>query len=100
MKLTRIETIRLGEFPNLLWVKAYGEDGLYGLGETFRAAASVEAYLHEWVAPLVLGTDALAIDRIARQLYGYLGYRSSGVETRAASALDLALWDLWGKATG
>lgn len=48
----------------------------------------------------MLGEDAFAIDRIASRLYGYLGFRSTGVETRAASALDVALWDLWGKASG
>ena len=51
MKITKLETIRLLEFPNILWVRVHGEDGLYGLGETFMAAASVEAYLHEIVAP-------------------------------------------------
>ncbi len=100
MKITRLETIRLLEFPNILWVRVHGEDGLYGLGETFMAAESVAAYLHEIVAPRVLGEDAFAVDRIASKLYGYLGFRSTGVETRAASALDIALWDLWGKATG
>jgi L-alanine-DL-glutamate epimerase-like enolase superfamily enzyme len=100
MRITRLETIRLLEFPNILWVRVHGEDGLYGLGETFMAAAAVEAYLHEIVAPRVVGEDAFAIDRIATRLYGYLGFRSTGVETRAASAVDIALWDLWGKATG
>lgn len=100
MKLTRLETIRLQEFPNILWVRLHGEDGLYGLGETFMAAASVEAYLHEIVAPRILGLDASLIDAIATRLYGYLGFRGTGVETRAASAVDIALWDLWGKATG
>lgn len=100
MRIEKLETIRLLEFPNILWLRVHGPDGLYGLGETFMAAASVETYLHEIIAPRVLGRDALAIDAIAASLYGYLGFRSSGVETRAASALDIALWDLWGKATG
>ena len=99
MRITKLETIRLLEFPNILWVRVHGEDGLYGLGETFMAAAAVEAFLHEIVAPRILGTDAHAIDLIASKLYGYLGFRSTGVETRAASAVDIALWDLWGKAT-
>jgi galactonate dehydratase len=99
MRITKLETIRLLEFPNILWLRVHGADGLHGLGETFMAAASVEAFLHEIVAPRILGEDALAIDRIAARLYGYLGFRSSGVETRAASAVDIALWDLWGKAT-
>ncbi|MEZ5667859.1 MAG: mandelate racemase/muconate lactonizing enzyme family protein [Alphaproteobacteria bacterium] len=100
MKITALETVRLGEFPNLVWVRVHGEDGLYGLGETFMAAGAVEAYLHEIVAPLVLGEDAFAIDLIARKLVPYIGFRATGVETRAASAVDIALWDLWGKATG
>ena len=99
MKIEKLETIRILEFPNLCWVRIHGEDGLYGLGETFMTAASVETYLHEYVAPRILGQDAFAIDKIARDLYGYLGFRSSGVETRAASAVDIALYDLWGKAT-
>ncbi|MEO1016283.1 MAG: mandelate racemase/muconate lactonizing enzyme family protein [Pseudomonadota bacterium] len=99
MRITKLETIRVKEFPNILWVKIHGEDGLYGLGETFMATASVEAYLHEITAPIIIGQDAHAIDAIAAKLYGYLGFRSSGVETRAASAVDIALWDLWGKAT-
>ncbi len=100
MRITKLETIRIQEFPNILWVRVHGEDGIYGLGETFMAAATVETYLHEIVAPRILGEDALAIDAMAKKLYDYLGFRSTGVETRAASAVDIALWDLWGKATG
>ena len=72
MKITKLETIRLLEFPNILWVRVHGEDGLCGLGETFMAAAAVEAFLHEIVAPRILGVDAHAIDLIASKLYGYL----------------------------
>ena len=35
MKVTAIETIRLEEFPNLLWVEVETDEGLVGLGETF-----------------------------------------------------------------
>ena len=70
---------------------------MVGLGETSYAAQSVEAYLHEYVAPRVLGRDPLEIEALTRSLTGYLGWRGSGVETRAASAFDLALWDLYGK---
>ncbi len=69
-----------------------------GLGETFFSPTSVEAYLHDDVAPSLLGRDPLAIDAIARDLIGYVGFRSTGVESRAASAIDLALWDIFGKA--
>lgn len=100
MKITRLETIRLAEFGNLLWVQVHTDEGLVGLGETFMGPAAVEAYLHETVAPKLVGRDPLMIEAINRDLANYLGWRSAGVETRGNSAVDLALWDLFGKAFG
>ncbi len=98
MKITQLETIRLGEFPNIIWVRLHTDEGLVGLGETFMGAAAVEAYLHEWAAPKLLGQDPLAIESRNRDITGYLGWRGSGVETRGNSAIDIALWDIFGKA--
>ncbi len=100
MKVTGIRTLRLGEFPNLLWLVVETDEGLTGLGETFFGAQAVEAYVHESIAPYLLGQDPLRIDAHAKALYGYVGYRSSGVEMRGNSALDIALWDILGKAAG
>lgn len=101
MHITGVETIRLNEFPNLLWLHVHTDQGLIGLGETFFGPRAVEAYIHETVAPLLLGKPALQIDRHARLLQNqYLGFSGSGVEMRAASAVDIALWDLYGQATG
>src|SRR5689334_14318792 len=97
MKIREIETIRIAEFPQLLWVRVHTDEGLAGLGETFFNASAVEAYLIDDVAPRLIGRDALAIDAIARDLVSYVGFRSTGVEVRAASAIDIALWDLFGK---
>jgi L-alanine-DL-glutamate epimerase-like enolase superfamily enzyme len=100
LKVTRIDTLRLGEFSNILFVLVHTDEGLTGLGETFYGARAVEAYVHESAAPYLLGKDPLRVDEHARGLYGYLGYASSGAETRGNSAIDIALWDLFGKATG
>ncbi len=100
MKVREIATLRLGEFPNLLYVEVLTDEGLSGLGETFLGAAAVEAYVHETVAPYLLGLDPLDIARHTHALRGYLGFRGAGVETRGNSAVDIALWDLLGKATG
>ena len=98
MKIDKVETLRLGEFPNIIWVRLYTDEGLVGLGETFMGAQAVEAYLHEWAAPKLLGQDPLAIEARNRELTGYLGWRGSGVETRGNSAIDIAMWDIFGKA--
>lgn len=100
MKVSHIDTLRIDEFPNLLFLEVHANEGLAGLGETFFGARAVEAYVHESVAPYLLGKDPLHIDKHAKELYGYLGYASSGAETRGNSAVDIALWDLFGKASG
>ncbi len=98
MKITALETVRIAERPNLMWLCVHTDEGISGLGETFFGAATVEAHVHEYIAPRVLGRDPLEIDRLAADLVGYLGFRSSGAEMRGNSAFDIALWDLFGKA--
>lgn len=90
MKITAIETIRIEERPNLLWVQVHTDEGLIGLGETFFMSKTVEAYIHEYIAPRVIGRDPLQIDLLANELVGYLGFRSTGAEVRGNSAFDIA----------
>ena len=99
MKIVKLETIRIEDRPNLLWIQVHTDEGLVGLGETFFGAQAVEAYIHETVAPIVVGRNPLEIDKLSADLIGYLGYRSTGVEMRGNSAFDIALWDIFGKAT-
>jgi galactonate dehydratase len=100
VKVSAVETLRLGEFPNLLWVRVHTDEGVTGLGETFFGAEAVEAYIHESVAPYLLGQDPLHIDKHARALTPYVGYAAGGVEGRGNSAIDIALWDLFGRWVG
>jgi galactonate dehydratase len=100
MKITALETIRIAERPNLIWVRVETDEGITGLGETFFGAGAVEAHVHEHIAPRVMGRDPSAIDRLATEIVSYVGQRSSGAEMRGASAFDIALWDLFGKAVG
>ena len=99
MKITRVETIRLDEFTNLLWLRLHTDAGVIGLGETFFGVRAAEAYIHETAAPALIGRDPLQIERIARDLTPYIGFAGTGAETRGRSAIDIALWDLWGRAT-
>ena len=82
MKITQIETLRIDEFSNLIFVLVHTDDGIVGLREPWFGAQAVEAYIHESAEPALLGKNPLHIDRHAKALYGYVGYRSSGAETR------------------
>jgi galactonate dehydratase len=100
-RITALRTIRIAERSNLIWLEIETEDGLTGLGESFRGAQAVEGVLHEQVAPWLIGRDARQIEAVSRYLITpYLGFNSAGAEIRAASAVDIALWDLAGKRSG
>lgn len=99
--VTALRTIRIAERPNLIWVEIEAEDGRTGLGESFRGAPAVEAVLHDQAAPFLIGRDARHIEAVSRQLLmPYLGFHSASAEVRAASAVDIALWDLAGQRQG
>ena len=99
--ITCLRTYRLPDRPSLIWVEIETSDGLVGLGETFRGAASVETCLHEELAPWLLKRDARHMEGISRHLLTpYVGFGSSSTEVRAASAVDIALWDLAGQRQG
>ena len=100
MKIIQVDTLRLQEFPNVLWVEIRTDAGIVGLGETFLGTRAVEAYLHETAAPYLLGRDPLRIEQHATALTGYVGYAGSGAETRGRSAVNIALWDILGQVTG
>ncbi len=100
MKITAIQTLRLDEFSNILWVKVHTDEGISGLGETFFGAKVMEAFIHETTAPKLIGRDSLQIERIALDLMPYVGFFGTGVETRGRSAVNVALWDIFGKAVG
>ena len=100
-RITALRTIRISERPNLIWVELETDEGLCGLGESFRGAQAVEAVLHEQVAPWLIGRDARQIEAVYRYLMTpYLGFSSTSAEARAASAVDIALWDLAGQRHG
>ncbi len=100
MKLVAVETLRIAKRPNLLWVRLRTDEGITGLGETWFGSATVEADVHERIAPMLLGEDPTPIDAIGRRLRPYVGFFGAGAEMRACSAVDVALWDIAGKVAG
>lgn len=100
MRITALETLRTDEYANILWVRVHTDAGPIGLGETFYGAGAVEAHIHDTLAPRLLGQDPLRIEYLHREMLNLpMAQASTGVETRAASAIDIALWDLLGHVT-
>lgn len=98
MRITALETLRVAEFGNVLWVRVHTDAGIVGLGETFYGAEAVEAHIHETLALRLLGQDPLRIEALNKEMLALpLAQASTGVEYRAASAIDIALWDLFGR---
>lgn len=97
MKITALETLRLDEHPNLLWVRVHASDGVHGLGETYFGAAASEADIHDRIAPILLGQDPSRIEYLNMKMQPYVGFTGSGAEVRALAAVDVALWDIAGK---
>jgi L-alanine-DL-glutamate epimerase-like enolase superfamily enzyme len=101
-QITAIETsIPHGIMPNLMLLRIHTDDGLVGCGETYYTPHAIAALIHDWMAERLLGADALAVESHWRWLYERTTpFGHPGAELRAISAIDLALWDLLGQATG
>lgn len=98
MIISKIETIRVDEFPDLIFVQIHTDTGLIGLGETWYAASTVEAAIHDHFGPLLIGRDPAEIERHWQTMFrlsDHAGY--GGAELRAISAIDVALWDIKGQ---
>jgi len=100
LKITKIETIRLRSRATLIWVRIHTDEGIIGLGESWFGCAAIEADIHDRVAPALLGQDPSRIEALNRQMRPYVGFTGTSAEMRANSAVDVALWDIQGKATG
>ncbi|HTW28711.1 MAG TPA: mandelate racemase/muconate lactonizing enzyme family protein [Acetobacteraceae bacterium] len=101
MRITRLDTLQLREFPFLLWLQLHTDRGIVGTGETFWSPGPVASYLHDNVAGYLLGRDPRDIELHDRTLGNvYVGARDSGAELRGNSAVNLALWDIYGQALG
>ena len=100
MKITSVESFVHPDFPNIIYVKIGTDAGVYGIGESYYFGRTVATFVDEFVAPTLIGLDPANIEAISRKLTTYIGALSSGVEMRAKSAVDIALWDIKGKVAG
>jgi len=101
VKITSIDTILNAEYPALIWVQIHTDDGVTGLGETSFGVEAVEALIHADFAPYLIGKDPLHIEAHWTNIRNMTGADlTRSAEMRAISAIDVALWDIFGQATG
>lgn len=112
MKVTAVEPIPVAyEEPNddgrqrhLCLVRIATDEGLVGWGEAcalWPEAARATAALVEGMADLVVGADPAQLGSTWRSLREHCWwYGNGGIASFAIAAIDIALWDLRGKAEG
>jgi L-alanine-DL-glutamate epimerase-like enolase superfamily enzyme len=107
IKIRDVQTMILSGPRTYTFVRIVSDDGLYGIGEAYGSpGVGVKEQILALRSSLV-GKDPLEIDRIYTFL-GEHGESLSGSRTdgsahslmRAASGIEMALWDLAGKALG
>src|SRR3954454_20947468 len=86
---------------NTVWLRILTDGGIDGWGEAFGhgTSAGTLAVLDTQLAPAVLGQDARDISGLRQRLsQAFHLYGRNGLHVYALSALDIALWDIAGKA--
>lgn len=84
-----------------LLVEVISDSGVVGWGECYGPAAVNQAAVTSVYAPRLLGLDPLQTDVLWHTMWQQtLDFARRGVMTAAISAIDMALWDLKGKALG
>jgi len=105
MKITDVKTflVRDKERPgrNYSFVKVYTDEGLTGLGEAGINGKELALQgLVETYRPILIGMDPSRIEHIWQTLWRGQFFRGGHVHSATVAAIDLALWDLRGKALG
>jgi L-alanine-DL-glutamate epimerase-like enolase superfamily enzyme len=100
MKITAIKPYPIGtNGRNYLFVKVETDEGIYGVGEggiTWKELAMAEAVNH--LAPMLIGEDPMRIEHLWQLMLRGAFFPGGKVVTSAISAIDIALWDIKGKA--
>lgn len=99
IKVTRLETLLVQ--PRWLFLKVHTNAGIVGLGEPVvegRARTVAEAV--QEIEPYLVGKDPRRVAHHWQAIYRHAFYRGGPILTSALSGIDMALWDIKGKALG
>ena len=100
MRIVDARVIVCSPGRNFVTLKLVTEDGLHGLGDATLNGRelAVASYLQDHVVPLLIGRDARRIEDTWQYLYKGAYWRRGPVTMTAIAAVDMALWDILGKA--
>src|SRR3954447_1284894 len=100
MKITRFETFLANAgLRNYLFLRLHTDTGLTGVGEASLEwqEKTVQTLIHEWVEGRVLGRDPFDVEAVVGGMIRDQ-YQGSATVMTAISGVEIALWDLIGKA--
>src|SRR6187399_297720 len=100
MKIVDAKVVICSPGRNFVTLKIVTEDGIHGLGDATLNGRelAVVSYLKDHVIPLLIGRDARRIEDTWQYLYKGAYWRRGPVTMTAIAAVDVALWDILGKA--
>jgi galactonate dehydratase len=102
MKITAVEPVVLGtSWRNLIFLKVTTDEGLVGIGECTlqNRDEGVLGYLPGAVRRHVLGSDPFNIEDLWLRMYRNEFWRGGPISTTVMSGIEIACWDIIGKAT-
>ena len=99
LRITKLETLFVK--PRWLFLKVHTNAGIVGLGEPVveGRAATVATAVKE-LEPYLVGKDPRQVVHHWQAIYRHAFYRGGPILTSALSGVDMALWDIKGKALG
>jgi len=100
MRIVDAKVIVCSPGRNFVTLKLFTEAGVYGLGDATLNGRelAVVSYLQDHVVPSLVGRDARRIEDLWQYLYKGAYWRRGPVTMAAIGAVDMALWDILGKA--
>ncbi|HIO64305.1 MAG TPA: hypothetical protein EYN37_08780, partial [Dehalococcoidia bacterium] len=104
MKITDIQVNQLkppeGRAGGRLLVRVFTDEGIVGHSEGSRGLGVFRAYLEEMITPLLVGVSPLQPRQIWEKLALGTGERATRLPSQIVGAIDVACWDIMGKAAG
>ena len=100
MKIVKAEVFVTCAGRNFVTLKITTDQGLTGIGDATLNGRElpVASYLKDHICPQLIGRDAHQIEDIWQYFYKGAYWRRGPVTMSAISAVDMALWDIKGKA--